>query len=102
MFTLGLKNSQPIILNNKIIQTQNSIKYLGLHLDKRLTWVTHIKNKRSSLNLKLHKFRQLLQSNLSLNNKLSCTKKIIQPAMTYGIQIWGTSKNSYLNKFQAF
>jgi len=39
-FTLGLKNSQPIILNNKTMQTHNSIKYLGLHLDKRLTWAT--------------------------------------------------------------
>ncbi|KAL4136298.1 hypothetical protein QTP88_007846 [Uroleucon formosanum] len=101
-FTLGLKNSQPIKLNNSIIQTQNSIKYLGLHLDKRLTWATHIKNKRSSLNLKLHNFRQLLRSNLSLNNKLLIYKQIIRPAMTYGIQIWGTSKNSNINKFQAF
>jgi len=101
-FTLGLKNSQPIILNNKTIQTQNSIKYLGLHFDKRLTWATYIKNKRSSLNLKLHKFRQFMRSNLSLNNKLLIYKQIIRPAMTYGIRIWGTSKNSNINKFQAF
>ena len=101
-FTLGQKNSQPIKLNNKIIQTQNSVKYLGLHLDKRLTWATHIKIKRSSLNLKLHKFRQLLRSNLSLNNKILIYKQIIRPAMTYGIQLWGTVKKSNLNKFQAF
>jgi len=34
-FTLSLKNRQPIKINNKTIQTQNSFKYLGLHLDKR-------------------------------------------------------------------
>jgi len=55
-----------------------------------------------SFNLKFHKFRQLLRSNLSLKNKLLIYKQIIRPAMTYGIQIWGTSKNSNLKKFQAF
>lgn len=101
-FTLGQKISQPIKINNKIIQTQNSVKYLGLHLDKKLNWATHIKNKRSSLNLKLHKFRQLLRSNLSLNNKILIYKQIIRPSMTYGIQLWGTTKKSNLNKLQAF
>jgi len=25
-----------------------SVEYLGLHIDERLTWATHIKNKRKS------------------------------------------------------
>jgi hypothetical protein len=44
-------------------------------LEKRLTWATHIKNKRSSLNLKLHKFKQLLRSNRSTIN-FSYTDKL--------------------------
>lgn len=28
--------------------------------------------------------------------------QVIRPAMTYGIQIWGTTKKSNLNLFQSF
>jgi len=79
-----------------------SVKYLGLHLDKRLTWATHIKLKRKSLNLCLHKLRQLLRSKISLENKMLIYKQLIRPAMTYGIQIWGSTKMSNLKIFQAF
>ena len=79
-----------------------SVKYLGLTLDQRLTWADHIKTKRTSLNLKLHKLRPLLRSKTSLTNKILIYKQILRPAMTYGIQLWGTSKNSNLIKLQAF
>jgi len=35
-FTLDPKNIPPVFLNNKIIPINTSVKYLGLHLDKRL------------------------------------------------------------------
>ena len=101
-FTLRPNDSPPIFLNEKIIPKVNSIKYLGVHLDKRLTWATHIKIKRKSLNIKLHKLRLLLSSNISLSNKLLIYKQIIRPAMTYGIQLWGSAKKSNVNIFQAF
>lgn len=101
-FTLGLKVSPPLTLNNNIIPIENSVKYLGIHLDKRLTWATHIKTKKLSLKLKLHSLRHLLRSNISLNNKILLYKQLIRPAMTYGIQIWGSTKTSNLNLFQSF
>jgi hypothetical protein len=79
-----------------------SVKYLGLILDKSLTWADHIKTKRTSLNLRLHKLRPLLQSKTSLIIKILIYKQILRPAMAYGIQFWGTSKKSNPIKFQAF
>jgi hypothetical protein len=79
-----------------------SVKYLGLHLDKRLTWPTHIKTKRKSLNLRLHKLRQLLRSRISLESKMLIYKQLICPAMTYVIQLWGSTKMSNLKIFQVF
>lgn len=54
-----------IYIKDKTIQTQNSIKHLGLHLNKRLSWAINIKNKRSSISLKRHEFKHFLRSNIS-------------------------------------
>jgi hypothetical protein len=40
-FTLRHNDSPPVFLNEEIIPKINSVKYLGVHLDKRLTWATH-------------------------------------------------------------
>jgi hypothetical protein len=86
-FTLRPNISPPLTLNNNIIPFVNSVKYLGIHLDKRLTSATHIKTKKISLKLKLHSLRHLLRSNIPLNNKTLIYKQLIRPAITYGIQI---------------
>jgi len=43
----------PVTMNNVLIPMQPDAKYLGFHLDQRLTWRTHIKTKRHHLYLKL-------------------------------------------------
>ena len=37
-------------LNGKIIPQETTVKYLGIHLDRRLTWKPHIHNKRIGIN----------------------------------------------------
>lgn len=96
------KRLSSVFLNEKTIPKENSVKYLVVYLDKRLTWAIHIKIKRKSLSLKLPKFRHFLRSNISLENKLFTYKQIIHPAMTYSIQLKGATKISNLNIFQSF
>jgi hypothetical protein len=75
------------------------VKYLGLHLDRRLTWHTHILAKRNQLGLALNKMYWLLgrNSKLSTNNKLLIYKIILKPIWTYGIQLWGTTATSNID-----
>lgn len=47
--------------NNNMIPVENSVKYLGVRLDERRTWVIHVKTKRKSHELKLYQLRQLLR-----------------------------------------
>jgi len=50
--TLTLKQEicPSITLNNVLIPKSDTVKYLGLFLDKRLTWKKHHQTKRLSLN----------------------------------------------------
>jgi hypothetical protein len=83
---------------------ENHVKYLGLHLDRRLTWHTHIFVKRKQLGLSLTKMYWLLgrKSKLSTNNKLLIYKAILKPIWTYGIQLWGTTSNSNIEILERF
>jgi len=93
---------QPMFLNNDNIPQTNATRYLGVHLDNKLTWAHHIRTKRKSLNIKLHKLRHILKSKLPLSTKLLIFKQIIRPTLTYGIQLWGTAKKSNIQIFQSF
>jgi hypothetical protein len=75
---------------------EEGVKYLGLHLDRRLTWHKHIFIKCKKLGITLTKMNWLLRhkSKFSTSNKLLICKIILKPVWTYGIQLWGTSSIS--------
>jgi hypothetical protein len=75
---------------------QSEVKYLGLHLDRELTWKKHFKTKRQQMNMKLREMSWLMnrKSKLSLKNKLILCRNIIKPIWTYGIQLWGCTTPS--------
>ena len=52
-FTLKHETCPPITRNAQPIPQSEKAKYLGIHLDKRLTWKTHIFTKRKALGIKL-------------------------------------------------
>ena len=73
-------NAVSIYLNGKLIPQETSVKYLGIHLDRRLTWTPHIHNKRKQLGLMLNRMYWIIgrKSKLSLTNKLLIYKAILQ------------------------
>lgn len=103
-FTLRKQNSPPVTLNNVVLTQVDSVKYLGVHIDKKLTWKTHIWNKRLQLNFKTSKLNWLLKkdSKLSLENKILLYKVILKPIWTYGIQLWGSASVSNIEIIQRY
>lgn len=103
-FTLRKDTCPPVKLNNKSIPQSNDVRYLGIHLDRRLTWQKHIFTKRKQLGLKLRNMYWLLgkKSELSLENKLLLYKTILKPIWTYGIQLWGSASKSNIETIQRF
>jgi len=71
-FTLK-KNTCPLVqLNNKQLTQPDDLKYVGIHLDRKLTLRKHISTKRKQLDLKLRILYWIIgrKSQLSLENKL--------------------------------
>jgi hypothetical protein len=82
----------------------NKVKYLGMHLDRRLTWAKHIKSKRKQLNLKVKRMNWLLgrRSTLPIEGKLLLYKAVLKPIWPYRIQLWGTASDSNIEILQRF
>ncbi|KAJ8706107.1 hypothetical protein PYW07_010884 [Mythimna separata] len=101
-FTLRRETCPPVYLGGRQLPHSESVKYLGMHLDRRLTWQKHIESKRCEINLKYKGLYWLLgrNSKLSLDNKLLVYKCAIKPVWTYGIQLWGATCDSNKNKIQ--
>jgi len=54
-FTLKKNTFPPLQPNNKQLTRPEEVKYLVIHLDRKLTWRKHISTKRKQLDLKLRK-----------------------------------------------
>lgn len=103
-FTLRKENYPPVSLNNIVLPQSSDVKYLGLHLDRRLTWNKHIRTKRKQLDLTLRKLHWLVgrRSRLSDESKITLYKAILKPIWTYGIQLWGTASASNIKTLERF
>lgn len=89
-------------LNNHEITWSNAIKYLGVELDKTLTFGEHVKFTK----LKVLKYIRILypfinrKSKLNFNNKLLLFKNIFLPILLYASPVWGKCANTHLNTLQ--
>lgn len=103
-FALRKEECPAVFLNNKQIPTRDKVKYLGMHLDRRLTWKSHIQAKQQQLKIKTKRMYWLLgrKSQLSIENKIRLYKAILKPIWTYGIQLWGTASKSNVEILQRY
>ena len=103
-FTLRHDTCPTVNLNGITIPQSENVRYLGIHLDRRLTWKKHILTKRKALSVQFRKLYWLLarNSNLSLHNKLLLYKIIVKPVWSYGVELWGTAAKSNLDIVQRF
>ena len=89
-------NQQIVIkINQTPIEENNYAKYLGVLIDKNLTWSHHIQN----INLKLSKGQGILYRLRCYVSKpvlRTLYYSFIQPYVDYGLLNWGSAPKSYL------
>jgi hypothetical protein len=95
-FTLRREQCPQVRLNDSNIPQSSSVKYLGIHLESRLTWKDHVTKKRKQIDLKTKELKWLIgrRSNLSIENKVLLYKTIIKPIWVYEIELWGCASKS--------
>lgn len=103
-FSLRRRTCPSIFLYGSPIPQTDKVRYLGLHIDRRLTWNTHIDIKRKLLENRRKQLYSLLarRSRLPLQLKLLVYKSFLRPIWTYGCQIFCSAKPSVINKLQRF
>lgn len=103
IFSLRLGTSPGVLLGNSAIPQSNTVKYLGVTLDKRLTWRDHILSRRQTITTRTKLLYGLIgrKSPLCLTKKLNIYKLLLKPIWTYACQIFGSTKRSNLQRLQS-
>jgi len=105
--TFALRQGQcppPVQINQTHIPQTKTVKYLGIHFDKHLTWKDHVQTKRKQQEHKTREIQRLIgrHSRLSLENKIIIYKTVLKPVWTYGIELWGCASNSNIEIIQRY
>ena len=81
------------------IENVSTMNYLGVEIDRCLTWDDQVKKVCKTLNFKISKLSRLSKS---LNNPtlLKIYNSVIQPSIDYALTVWGVTTGINLNKIQ--
>jgi hypothetical protein len=82
------------------IEWVDTARYLGVTLDSRLTWRSHIVQFRKKASKRLGVLGCLLnrRSGLSIRNGVLLYKQLIRPMMNYACPIWRCAASSYVEQ----
>jgi hypothetical protein len=89
-FTTRRETCPPVQINNGLLPQAEDVKYLGQHLDKRLTWHKHFRKTETTRN-RLHQNVLVTRTQVRILHKLLLYKAILKAIWTYGVQLWGTA-----------
>lgn len=89
-------------LNNQEIMWQENVKYLGVILDRKLTFKEHIDNTIIKSGKIVRMLYSILNRNsrLNINNKLLIYKTVLQPILLYGAAAWGDCARTHIRLLQ--
>jgi len=82
-----------IIYQNKLISGVNTIKLLGLHIDKDLNWKTHIQNLLPKLSSTCYLIRRMYPL-FNMHTLKMIYYAYFHSVMEFGIMFWGASAES--------
>jgi len=98
------KTPENLKLNGNSIPWSPNIKYLGVILDRKLTWNPHITSKLQQGYQRLKVLYPLInrQTALSWRCSLMLYQQILRPLLLYASPVWGNCAKTLIHKIQIF
>jgi hypothetical protein len=95
---------RPVRIFNENIAWTTATTYLGVTLDSKLTYRTHISCIPPKANYRLRQLFPILNrsSTIDINIALIIYKSLLCSILTYASPIWGYAANTHRNKLQTF
>lgn len=92
-----------LTLSQEPISWERQTRYLGVTMDQRLTWKPHIVETVARARITRAKLYPLLKggNTLSLRNKRTLIKVVLQAQLTYASTAWGHAAKSHIKSLQA-
>jgi hypothetical protein len=103
LFTRGrIQPPLPVALFSEPIVWVDTAPYLGVTLDKRLTWSTHIDQVRNKASQRLGVLGPLLnrRSDLSIRNGVLLFRQLIRLMMDYACPTWRSAARCHIRELQ--
>lgn len=99
-----ITHNTPLLLFNQNIHWMDQVKYLGVTLDRKLTWSAHINYTLKRANIKLFQLYPLLNktSSLSMRTATMLYKSLLMSILTYAAPVWGHAGDIHIRKLQLF
>ena len=96
--------SRPVTLLGEPIEWVDTTRYLGVTLDKGLTWSPHIDQVRKKIAQRMGMLGPLLNRNrdLSIRNGVLLYKQLIRPMMDYACPALRSAASSHVRRLQVF
>lgn len=93
-----------IKLNDEPVTWNTDYKYLGIHLDSKLSWCKHNTKTLCHINSAVGFFDPVLAWNslLSFKNRLLLYNSMSWWIITYGLVVYGSPSKTHLEKIQIF
>ena len=91
-----------IKINGTDISPSNTVKYLGVYIDRHLTWTTHIDHLIAKANKATNLIKVLAKENWARGSKflVNVSKALVRSVLSYGQEVYFTACNTYLKKLE--
>lgn len=82
--------TKKIKINSIDVEYSDTVKYLGITLDKSLTWTPHLELKMKKCTKHMNMLRALIRTKVGPNPKITrwAFTGIVRPALTYACHLW--------------
>jgi hypothetical protein len=94
----------PVKIFNENIAWTKETQYLGVTVDSKLTYSTHLPRILHQANYRLRQLFPILNqsSTIDINLALIIYKSLLRSKWTYACPVWGYAAYTYINKLQTF